>query len=178
MSYELFQQGPGVYIPVLLISLAFTLLGYCAFPVIFAKTRDIPITKKKYRWLCYGVNLAVMVLFALFNGGQFHGAPYIFWTWIFSRYGIKVLGTRGVMQDSEYLEDDPNRVTECLSCGYRNPDFFDACPECGELRKRYVYLNQEAPVEEPKICFCRKCGHKLIDDSRFCNKCGTEVVKE
>jgi RNA polymerase subunit RPABC4/transcription elongation factor Spt4 len=25
--------------------------------------------------------------------------------------------------------------------------------------------------------FCRKCGHKLNDDARFCPKCGTEVLK-
>jgi uncharacterized membrane protein YhaH (DUF805 family) len=29
-----------------------------------------------------------------------------------------------------------------------------------------------------KICFCRKCGNKLIDDAIFCNKCGTKIVKE
>lgn len=29
-----------------------------------------------------------------------------------------------------------------------------------------------------KICFCRKCGEKLIDNSRFCRKCGTEIVIE
>lgn len=28
-----------------------------------------------------------------------------------------------------------------------------------------------------QICFCRKCGSKLMDDATFCNKCGTEVVK-
>lgn len=28
-----------------------------------------------------------------------------------------------------------------------------------------------------KICFCRKCGEKLIDGSKFCRKCGTEVVE-
>lgn len=27
-----------------------------------------------------------------------------------------------------------------------------------------------------KICFCRKCGEKLIDNSKFCRKCGTEIV--
>ena len=27
-----------------------------------------------------------------------------------------------------------------------------------------------------KICFCRKCGERLIDNSSFCRKCGTEIV--
>ncbi len=25
------------------------------------------------------------------------------------------------------------------------------------------------------ICFCRKCGNKIIEDSLFCNKCGTKI---
>lgn len=29
-----------------------------------------------------------------------------------------------------------------------------------------------------KICFCRKCGNRLIDEATFCNECGTKVVKE
>ena len=35
-------------------------------------------------------------------------------------------------------------------------------------------------VKEDKICFCRKCGEKLLDNSRFCRKCGLEIseVKE
>lgn len=40
---------------------------------------------------------------------------------------------------------------------------------------------QDNPVEEmnnDKVCFCRKCGEKLIDNSQFCRKCGTEIVKE
>ena len=38
---------------------------------------------------------------------------------------------------------------------------------------------QSKPViEADKICFCRKCGEKLIDNSKFCSKCGTEVIKE
>lgn len=36
-----------------------------------------------------------------------------------------------------------------------------------------------ATASEPaKICFCRKCGEKLIEDSLFCRKCGTKVVSE
>ena len=47
MSYELFQQGPAVYVPVILISLVITLGAYCAFPLIFAKVRKNIITKRK-----------------------------------------------------------------------------------------------------------------------------------
>lgn len=39
---------------------------------------------------------------------------------------------------------------------------------------------QDNPIEEvnnDKVCFCRKCGEKLINNSQFCRKCGTEIVE-
>ena len=119
-----------------------------------------------------------MFIFVIGNGGVVNGAPYLLWTWLSSRYGIKILGTRGIMTDSEYLKDDPNRMTECKSCGYRSKNYFDACPKCGQYAKQYVYINKEPKIETDKILFCRKCGEKLIENSKFCRKCGTEVVKE
>ncbi len=29
-----------------------------------------------------------------------------------------------------------------------------------------------------KICFCRKCGEPLVENSQFCRKCGTQAVKD
>lgn len=173
--YELFQQGPSVYLPILLLSLVITILAYGAFPFIFAKTRKTPITKKKYRKLCYGINVAVMFIFMIIGSA---GVSYFLWTWVFSNYGAKILSTRGIMTDGDYLPEDPNRVTECKSCGYRDKNFFNACPKCGKYAKQYVYLNDEPTVDTDKIRFCRKCGEKLIDSSRFCRKCGTEIVEE
>lgn len=95
---------------------------------------------------------------------------------MFSKYGMKVLGTKGLMPDSDYVEDDPNRLTECKSCGYRDKNYFDACPQCGKYAKQYVYLNQEKIPNVEKVSYCRNCGNKLSDDSLFCNKCGTEVI--
>lgn len=54
------------------------------------------------------------------------------------------------------------------------------------FNKRIVYIS-DSPVEPspnpivhetPQILFCRKCGAKLSEGSNFCNKCGTEVIKE
>lgn len=37
---------------------------------------------------------------------------------------------------------------------------------------------QITTLSEPeRICFCRKCGEKLLVGSKFCRKCGTEVVE-
>ena len=29
-----------------------------------------------------------------------------------------------------------------------------------------------------EICYCRKCGEKLLNDSQFCRMCNTKVVKD
>lgn len=52
--------------------------------------------------------------------------------------------------------------------------------KANKLMKENVVL-QDNPIEEVndnKVYFCRKCGEKLIDNSRFCRKCGTEIKVE
>lgn len=33
-------------------------------------------------------------------------------------------------------------------------------------------------VDKPVVQYCRKCGYKLLEDSVFCSRCGTEIIKE
>lgn len=82
MTYEIFQQGASVYVPVILISLIITMVVYCAFPLIFAKARKSEITKKKYKLLCYGINILLCLTFAFINGGATSFLPYLIWTWV------------------------------------------------------------------------------------------------
>ena len=141
MSYfELFQESPVLFFLVIVISLIVTLFVYGAFPIIFAKTRKKPTSKKKYKGLCYGINFIGLVFFVALNGVS-NGAPYILWTWIFSNCGVKTLTSKGLLSD--LLESD-----------------------------------EETPVIADKILFCRKCGTKLDNDSRYCRKCGTEIKEE
>lgn len=146
--YELFQLGPAVYIPVLLLSLIITIVAYGAVPFIIAKTRKSPITKKKYRGLCYGINIAVVFLFIIINGEASSGGAYFLWTTVFSSVGINILSKRGIIANGEYLKDDPNRMTECKSCGYKDKNFFNACPKCGKYAKQYIYLNENSSANK------------------------------
>lgn len=174
MNYDLFLSNPKEYFPILFVSLAMTLIAYAAFPVIFAKTRKVPVTKKKYRWFCFGVNIAVMLGFAILNG-RTNGAPYLLWTWFFSNYGIKVLRQRSLLTGNKQDVEEPERWTECKVCGYRSKDMFYECPQCGKYASPYQN-SQEKKSESGEGHFCRKCGEKLMEGSRFCRKCGAEVV--
>ena len=168
MSYETFQQGPAVYIPLLLISLLVTLVAYGAFPLIFARVRKASITKKKYNLFCYCVNFLVMVLFVAVNGNSSSGAPYLLWTWVFSMSGIKTLKIRGVLEETQnknYKNDVSTEVAEVANT---------------TISKDSMIAAAEHPVSEemPRIRFCRKCGFELIDGSEFCSRCGTAITKE
>ena len=168
MAYELFNQGPAAYIPIILVSLLITLVAYGAFPLVFARMRKKTITKKKYNLFCYCVNFLVMVLFVAVNGNSSSGAPYLLWTWVFSMSGIKTLKIRGVLEETQnknYKNDVSTEVAEVANT---------------TISKDSMIAAAEHPVSEemPRIRFCRKCGFELIDGSEFCSRCGTAITKE
>ena len=168
MTYELFNQGPAAYIPIILVSLLITLVAYGAFPLVFARMRKKTITKKKYNLFCYCVNFLVMVLFVAVNGNSSSGAPYLLWTWVFSMSGIKTLKIRGVLEETQnknYKNDVSTEVAEVANT---------------TISKDSMIAAAEHPVSEemPRIRFCRKCGFELIDGSEFCSRGGTAITKE
>lgn len=69
------------------------------------------------------------------------------------------------------------------SCGRIHPKYESSCI-CGKSKTDNLAPSPakaafpESPAVGDRILFCRKCGEKLIDNSKFCRKCGTEVVKE
>ena len=165
MTYELFNQGPAAYIPIILVSLLITLVAYGAFPLVFARMRKKTITKKKYNLFCYCVNFLVMVLFVAVNGNSSSGAPYLLWTWVFSMSGIKTLKIRGVLEETQNKNYKNDVSTEVANT---------------TISKDSMIAAAEHPVSEemPRIRFCRKCGFELIDGSEFCSRCGTAITKE
>ena len=105
MGYlELLQDRPGLFVLLLLISLVLTLFVYGAFPLIFAKKRKTPITKKKYKFLCFGINFIGMVFFIALNGAA-SGAPYVLWTLIFSNRGVKTLTDKGLLAETHTVQE-------------------------------------------------------------------------
>lgn len=94
-----YNQDLSTSISLFIVSLGLTVLAYCAFPLIYAKSRKIAIHKKKYTRLCYGINFLVMLVFVIINGSS-SGAPYLLWTWVFSKSGLKTLKQRGLLEET------------------------------------------------------------------------------
>ena len=98
---------------------------------------------------------------------------YLLWYRLNVKYFEKrILGT------NHYFAGGPDHVAEYKPCGDETVNFSNVGPDCGGNANQYGYYNQEQPNGEQRIYFCRTCGEKLIDGSRFCRKCGTEVTRE
>ena len=132
--FELYQTSPALLAVVIIISLVLTLLVYGAFPIIFAKVRKSPITKKKYKRLCYGINFIGVILFVAIDGGA-SGGPYILWTWIFSNYGVKILDSKSLLielQDpTKEILTEPPKILFCRKCGTHLGADSRFCRKCG-----------------------------------------------
>lgn len=137
MNVETFNQGPKVYIPILIFNLLITIFAYGLFPFILAKARKTAISKKKYNRLCYAVNFAIATLFFLLseNGGAMNLAPYILWTSIFSYLGRNTLEKKELLFDGEQGETKPksqrNEIRFCRKCGTKLRSGSITCRKCG-----------------------------------------------
>ena len=81
----------------IVVSLVLTIIEFGAFPMCWAYLRGNTITRKKYRWTCYGVNLAIdLVLHVLITSSAagFYSAAFLLWTTIFVAIGLKILDKR------------------------------------------------------------------------------------
>lgn len=175
MNYDVFEQGPAVYIPVILLSLLITVIAYSVFPLLFAIFRKKGITKKKYNIFCYCVNFGVVFIFICINGSS-SGAPYLLWTSIFSVLGIKVLRTRGILITQSIEGDVESRteeIAEKLSAEKKEPR-----SQAPTATDAMIKIDISKAENEPLICYCRKCGTKLTEGSIFCHHCGTRIIKE
>ena len=146
MGYvALLEESPELFLLVLAISLVVTLFVYGIFPIVFAKARKTPITKKKYTRLCYGINFIGIILFIAFDGGA-SGGPYLLWTWIFSGRGLKILEEKGLLSEGAPAEKEIPKAVENA-----NKIFF--CRKCG------TKLDNDAR-------FCRKCGTEIKEEQQ------------
>ncbi len=74
---------------------------------------------------------------------------------------------------AQNLEPYKSKFTKCPKCGYIAV-FEKKCPKCDFVLP--TEAKRENDSGTPKILFCRKCGARLLEDARFCNECGTEII--
>ena len=89
------------------------------------------------------------------------------------------------ISERTYAAPVSNSQWQC-SCGRVHPKYESSCV-CGKSKFDSINTpkteggSAEAaaePATASQILFCQNCGEKLIENSRFCCKCGTQIVKE
>ena len=193
MSYfELYQENPSLFLTVLLISFVVTIFVYGAFPLIFAKTTKKPITKKKYKRLCYGLNIIGMVCFIVLNGAA-SGGPYLLWTWIFSNCGVKTLNSRELLKENEQTNGLNNGELENNSCEnekestekFQQNSDLDIDKISPQEAAEYLvaeqfgekYIPKEKQDKKIKIKYCSQCGSQIDPVTKKCTGCGKQYFR-
>lgn len=85
----------------MIVSFLITSLVYWIFPFAYAQQVKKPITRGKYRLICFAVNFPVMIGFAvisIMSKLQASATSYFIWTIIFSSSGIRILIDRGLLE--------------------------------------------------------------------------------
>lgn len=117
MSYELFQQGADVYVPIMLISLAIQLVISGVFPLLFAIFRKKSITTTKYAVVCYVVNTLILIALSRVDPNSF-GGIYV-GTGIGAVLGNIILSNKGLLTKPQKPDNGKVRIqhvpftTEC-----------------------------------------------------------------
>lgn len=162
MTLELFEQGPGAYIPVIAISLLITVIAYGAYPLLYASFQNKPITAKKYRRICYWVNLLPMIFFFLLSEKPSPWA-YMLWTSIFISAGLKTLERRNVLTDP----DDPGS-TASSDTNSENDD---------KAQQSTVMVVTPAKLKKVKQRYCKLCGTGIDPSTKKCTGCGKQYFR-
>ena len=65
MSYEMFQQGPAVYVPILLSSLVLTIIAYMAYPLIRLLINRVRFSAEKAHKMALWNSIVIGLVFCI-----------------------------------------------------------------------------------------------------------------
>lgn len=160
MTLELFEQGPGVYIPVLVLSLLVTLIAYGAYPLLYARLKKKPISRTKYKLKCWFFNVLPMLAFFLLSDRTPAG-PYLLWTSIFCHSGLNTLESRNLL-----IDPDAPVLSAETDMEYT-----------GEYQQSAVSVSPPAKPKKAKSRFCKLCGSPIDPATKKCTGCGKQYFR-
>lgn len=164
---------------------------YIVIAVILYKEKFSPPTIRIMGCIVFGLEFLIGVFYDICVSQHFNyysiilnPLPAIFFLYLsVFQLNNKVLPPE---QTSSDIVLDCSSQWHC-SCGRSYPKYVSSCV-CGKSKSDFINLRKFAEPSDPaiknfpattdKICFCRKCGNKLIDGASFCSKCGTQIMKE
>lgn len=88
-------------------------------------------------------------------------------------YIIYLYLKRGDSGPNQY-GDPPDSGKEKVKCKMKEIQDEDVV----ELPKSIPVVTTTSSYGRPQIQYCHRCGNKLIENCRFCDQCGTEIIRE
>lgn len=161
----------------LFISLLITIAIY-SVPILIYRYAIIkmPVQKKRAKkiTIVYGVIAFIVMSCLLFavNGSGAAGASIIFWSWV----NYRALTGGKTAQPGEPIVKMPAVSSEAIPVAKSmSADDLAQSPESSQEETEVPRVPAEAPPR--KIMYCRRCGAKLVEGSKFCSNCGTLIEK-
>lgn len=200
MSYELFLNGSTAEIIItILVSLIVTLAVYCAIPLLIASFRKKPITRRKYRHVCFAANIIPLLIFIVINGSS-SGGPYLIWTTVFAGSGSKKLATRGLLIDGKGVKQQTTYQTAATKMSLSPANSEESA--LGKSHGNYHITGKDirlepasesqpiysSPKNSPPVApapapasskqrFCKYCGGAIDSETKQCTSCGKQFFK-
>ncbi len=101
--------------------------------------------------------------------------PFLSLAWLIGGYFVHRKAEQEDIAASLERTKDPKYVNLLKQAGYSIYPISNAYPDTNTLYQA-KQQHSEPVVAKNDICFCRKCGQKLIAGSLYCNKCGEKVM--
>ncbi len=101
--------------------------------------------------------------------------PFLSLAWLIGGYFVHRKAEQEDIAASLERTKDPQYVNLLRQAGYSIYPVADAYPNANAPTQ--ANTQQPEPfITKNDICFCRKCGQKLVAGSLYCNKCGEKVM--
>ncbi len=174
----------------IIFGLILTAVAYMAFPIIRLLINGCRFTPKRahkislWNSIVLGAVFCFLTIVLFEDGTVWNASPAVLYYWI----NKLILTDKNATEIQNKIKDDcPKEQTNNISLLKTYP-VVSRPPQISnpnEIPKNYgdysVPLNDLAlqqPQESIKVFYCRKCGRKLLVGSKFCSKCGTEVLRK
>ena len=114
--------------------------------------------------------------------GIFFVAPILSIIWLIVGYLLRKNLLNDDIRESLIRTNNPEYLKSLKVAGYSIYPIDESVPQNNRnninsnLSSKNNANNQTyQTTERNSICFCRKCGNKIVENSKFCNACGSKI---
>ena len=173
-------------IVLIVIGLVITFFIYSILPILVAIFCKSNIAEKRFRGLCYKLNVIVLILEIVVsvlsgNGLRFNIMRYLLWTELAVQIGKKILNRKNLLVLEPKVERRTHRAQEKQNMEGMNNILTDqkATDELRDIQTEQmgnIQQYQANPEKNIRVKSCTKCVAPIVKNSVFCSQCGERIL--